>query len=114
MQSVSAEITTPRDVVAITQHAALRMQQRGIAIEAVEQVLTFGRRIHAKGITYRVVGRKEVAKYSPHGVDVTACQGLQVLVSSDGAVVTAYRNHDLHGIRVTKGRGQKKCSPACH
>lgn len=108
MQSVTAGITTPQGVVAITQHAALRMPQRGIATKAVEQVLTFGRRIHAKGLTYRVVGRKEVAKYNPHGVDLTGCQGLQVLVSSDGAVVTAYRNHDLHGIRVTKGRGHQR------
>ena len=85
------EITTSHEssYVNLTQHAALRMQQRGIAADSLNQVLAYGRRIHAKGMLYRVVGRKEVARYATYGIDLKHVEGLHALVSSDGAVVLA-------------------------
>jgi len=83
----------------VSNHAAVRMQQRGIPATALAHVLTYGRRIHAKGLTYRVIGRKEVARYATQGIDLKAWEGVHALVANDGAVVTVYRNHDLHGIR---------------
>ena len=59
----------------------------------------YGRTIHAKGVTFFVIGHKEVQKYSVHGIDLGAAAGIQVLVSRDGAIVTTYRSHDLHAIK---------------
>ena len=86
--------------LSLTNHAAIRMQQRGISRAALQAVLDFGRRIHAKGLTFYVVGRKEVALYADRGVNLTNFEGLQVLVAADGAVVTTYRSRDLHAIKV--------------
>jgi hypothetical protein len=109
------KITTSQSgYVNVTQHAALRMQQRGIAAESLNQVLEYGRRIHAKGMLFRVVGHKEVARYATHGVDLTHVQGVHALVSSDGAVVTVYRSNDLHAIHAPRGHGSKKQQPNLH
>lgn len=92
---------------AVSAHAAVRMQQRGIPANAVAHVLRYGRRIHAKGLTFCVIGRKEVARYAAHGVDLKAWEGIHALVANDGPVVTVYRNHNLHGIRKTRAARQK-------
>lgn len=86
----------------LTRHAQLRMQQRGIRDRDVEMAIRFGRQIHAKGLTYYVVGRKEMQDPSLAGQDVSRLAGLQVLVHSEGGVVvTTYRNADFHSIRST-------------
>ena len=92
-------IPSPSFPLSLTNHVAIRMQQRGISRAALQTVLTFGRRIHAKGLTFYVVGRKEVALYSDRGVNLANFEGLQVLVAADGAVVTTYRNRNLHSIK---------------
>ncbi|CAG9261394.1 conserved hypothetical protein [Paraburkholderia unamae] len=86
----------------LTDHAAVRMQQRGISAVAIEAALTYGRSIRAKATTFYVVGRKEVQHYASVGIDLSAMSGLQVLVGDDGAVITVYRNQDLHAIRSTR------------
>ena len=86
-------------VPALTKHACTRMQQRGISLDAIDAALAYGRAIHAKGLTFFVIGHKEVRKFSAQGVDLDAVAGIQVLVSSDGSVVTTYRSHDLHAIK---------------
>ncbi|TAL98756.1 MAG: DUF4258 domain-containing protein [Paraburkholderia sp.] len=83
----------------LTNHAVVRMQQRGIPADAIDAALTYGRSVHAKDATFYVVGRKEIQRYASRGIDLSAMSGLQVLVGSDGAVITAYRNQDLHAIR---------------
>lgn len=56
-------------------HALLRMQQRGIRPELVEQVLRYGRAIHARGLLFRVIGRKEVAFFAARGINLRAAEG---------------------------------------
>ena len=102
-------IASPSFPLSLTNHAAIRMQQRGISRAALQTVLTFGRRIRAKGLTFYVVGRKEVALYADHGVNLAKFEGMQVLVANDGMVVTTYRNRDLHAIKVqARGRLSKQ------
>lgn len=84
------------------QHAALRMQQRGISAHVVELVLRYGRVIYSRGLAFRVVGRKEVQRYAALGIDLSDAAGVHVLVEHDGRVVTTYRNHDLRKIRPAK------------
>lgn len=90
----------------LTRHAAVRMQQRAIPVRAIDAALAFGRQIRAKGVTFCVIGRKEVRCYARLGVDLSEAEGLQVLIGSDGAVVTAYRNRNLHAIKATPRRGR--------
>lgn len=101
-----SQASTSQPVVPLTEHAAVRMRQRGVASGAIDAAVSYGRHIHAKGVTYCVVGRKEVKRYAALGVDLSEAEGLQVLLSSDGAVVTVYRNRDLHRIKVTPRRGR--------
>jgi hypothetical protein len=49
-----------------------------------------------------VVGRKEVDKYKGMGIDLSKAQGVHVLLSTQGQVITTYRNHDLRNIRPKK------------
>ena len=83
----------------LSKHASTRMRQRGIGLDDIDAALTYGRTIHAKGVTFFVIGHKEVQKFSAHGIDLDAFAGIQVLVSHDGSVVTTYRSHDLHAIK---------------
>jgi hypothetical protein len=86
----------------LTRHAELRMQQRGIQSSDIELAVRYGRRIHAKGLTYYVVGRKEVKRQAQAGENISRLSGLQVLVQeTEGVVVTTYRNTDFHTIRST-------------
>lgn len=87
---------------ALSQHAEVRMQQRGIRRTDIELAVQYGRRIHAKGLTYYVVGRKEVERQAMQGRNISSLAGLQVLVQEDeGLVVTTYRSADFHAIRST-------------
>ncbi len=86
----------------IATHAAVRMQQRGISPAFVEAVLEYGRTVHARGLTFRVIGRKEVVRYADLGLDLSRAEGVHVLLENDGAVVTTYRDHDLRKIRPSK------------
>jgi hypothetical protein len=96
------EATSPNRRPALSHHAEVRMQQRGIRRTDIELAVQYGRRIHAKGLTYYVVGRKEVERQAMLGRNISSLAGLQVLVQEeDGMVVTTYRNTDFHAIRST-------------
>ena len=43
-------------------------------------------------------------RHAALGLDLSAAEGLQVLVGPDGAVVTMYRNHDLRSITASARR----------
>lgn len=98
----------------LTAHAAVRMRQRGISAQLIEVVLTYGRQIEAKGVVFCVVGRKEVAHHAALGLDLSAAEGLQVLVGPGGAVVTMYRNHDLRSIKASPRRARHAHRAAHH
>lgn len=59
----------------LTDHAGLRMQQRHIPPHLLEMVLEYGRTIHARGATYKVVGRKEVEHFQRKGIDLRDAEG---------------------------------------
>lgn len=86
----------------LTRHASLRSQQRSISLPTIDLVTTYGRKIHARGATFMVVGRKEVDRYKGMGIDLSKAQGVHVLLSTQGQVITTYRNHDLRNIRPKK------------
>jgi len=100
----SATFGVPALEYPISQHAELRMQQRHISPQVLEDVLRYGRLIYSRGVAFRVVGHKEVERYAARGIDLRMAEGVHVLVGPDGGVITAYRNHDLRKIRPTKRR----------
>lgn len=99
MQTISSAEFHP-----LTNHAGLRMQQRHISSRLVDAVIRYGRTIHARGATYKVIGHKEVERFASRGIDLREADGIQVIIGHDGAVITAYRNHDLRKIRPSKRR----------
>ena len=70
----------------------------------IDLVLTYGRTVHSRGATYMVIGRKEVEAWAQKGLDLRAAEGVHILLTADGAVITTYRNHDLRKIRPSKRR----------
>ena len=83
----------------LSRHAWERMCGRGIPPAAVEAVLESGRKVHIRGAAIHAIGRKEVAYYRQLGRDLSAFEGLQIVCSPEGLVITTYRNHDFNGLR---------------
>jgi hypothetical protein len=89
---------------AMTRHAMERIQSRGIAGEAVQAALAYGRVVQVRGAEIHAIGRKEVESYAARGVDLGPFVGVQVVCSGDGAVITVYRNNDFRGLRPQRCR----------
>lgn len=93
----------------LTQHATLRMTHRGIDSEVIESVIEFGRVVFTRGAMIHAIGRKEVERYrKEENIDLSDCEGVQVVCSTEGSVLTVYRNHDFRGLRTGLGRGRKR------
>jgi hypothetical protein len=80
----------------LTDHASLRMSQRGICRDQLAGVIRFGRCRRARGARFFFVGRKEVERYAREGLDLRPLENLQVLMAPrSDAVITVYRNSRL-------------------
>lgn len=83
-----------------TLHAGERMTERCLTPNAIEVAEEWGRVVYTRGAVILAIGRKEVATArTTAGVDLSRLEGLTVVTSSEGVVVTAYRNRDLSGLR---------------
>jgi hypothetical protein len=78
------------------------MDARSISIEALRSALKYGRTTWTRGARIFAIGRKEVQFYRAHGVDLSRFEGVHVVESADGTVITVYRNRDLRGLRPDK------------
>ncbi len=83
----------------LTQHAWERMSGRGLSPAAVRLVLTYGRAAYVRGATIYVVGRREARNFRRDGIELSTVEGVQVVCTDSGAVLTVYRNRDLRGLR---------------
>ncbi len=83
----------------LTQHAMERMATRGVRADAIDAVLSFGRVVYIRGADIYAIGRKEVALYAREGIDLAAYEGIQIVVTSDGHILTVYRNRSFSGLR---------------
>lgn len=75
-----------------TDHARLRMAQRGVSDAQVERVLQYGRKIHHRGVLVFLVGKREVQQYVGLTDDIHELEGLHVVINTERVVITAYRN----------------------
>ena len=80
-------------------HALKRMNQRALSPQTIEMAILYGRMIYAKEARCYVVGKKEATQYRDRGLNIESVEGVHVLVSSTGQVITAYRNRNLSNIR---------------
>jgi len=88
----------------LTAHASRRMTERRLSRETVGMVMTYGRVARVRGANIYAVGRKEVEEYLADGVNLARLQGVQVVCTPDGLILTVYRNNNLRGLRPRDGR----------
>ena len=79
----------------ITTHAQERMSQRGINQFAIELAIKIGRSFYSKNALFFFIGKKEVKKYFEVIPSITKYEGVVVISSSKGAVLTTYRNKNF-------------------
>lgn len=91
----------------LTRHAWERMTGRGLSPAAIRLVLNHGRTVHIRGATIYVVGRKEVGRYRQDGIELSSVEGVQVVCTDSGSILTVYRNRDLRGLRPRSRRARR-------
>lgn len=82
-----------------THHAKHRMGSRRLPPEAINAALCYGRVVFTRGAEIHAIGRKEVLAWAREGIDIADYEGVQVVCTSEGVVLTVYRNRDLRGLR---------------
>ncbi len=85
-----------------SQHAQIREGQRGISQKQVVLAYQYGRVIHSRRAVYHVIGNKEIEKYGSIEPELKVMNGVQLVMSSNGTVLTAFRNKDLRRVRPFK------------
>ena len=95
----------PRQV--ITNHGRRRMTGRRISEAALSAVMNYGRVVYVRGAKIYAIGRKEVGAFVRKGVNLADFEGIQVVCSPDGAVMTVFRNRDFRGLR-PRGRRHRR------
>lgn len=88
----------------LTEHARQRMSARRLPEAAVKAALDHGRVEHVRGAAIHAIGRKEISRCRRQGIDLSPFDGVQVVCSPDGVVLTAYRNRDFRGLRPQRRR----------
>lgn len=98
-QVIEKSTATIRIQDQLTNHAWERMTARTLNLEAVEAVFDYGRLVHVRGAEVYAIGRREVDFYAKMGIDLQLFEGIQVVCSPDGAILTVYRNRNFRGLR---------------
>lgn len=88
----------------LTKHAKQQMDARRVRAEALAATLSFGRKVHIRGAIIYAIGKREARKWGRRGIDLSRFEGVQAVCSPDGAVMTVYRNRDLHQLRPRRRR----------
>ena len=82
-----------------TQNLQTRMATRHLSEHAVAATLVYGRIVQIRGAEVYALGRNEVRRYAREGVDLSAFEGIQVVCTREGTVMTAYRNRAFRTLR---------------
>ena len=79
------------DTIQMTKHATERRLKRGIQDLQVSIAIDFGQRVHGTGVEICFLGRKDIPDWvNPKYAE--RMEGTVVVLSSEGAVITTYRN----------------------
>ncbi|HEY1389359.1 MAG TPA: hypothetical protein VGF38_12520 [Ktedonobacterales bacterium] len=79
-------------VASFTWHARKRGARRNVAPDAVDYVLAHGRMIQRTGAMFYFLGRRDIPPCDRRANWASRLEGSIVVVASDGAVITIYRN----------------------
>lgn len=83
----------------VTAHARTRMSQRAIRPDVLDLAMLFGREVHAANAVFVVVGHREVIEAREDGIDIEFLDGIHVVCSRRGAVITVYRDRSLRALQ---------------
>ena len=75
-----------------TDHAMRRRFGRSISDDAINATLDFGRRYWNHGSLVYRLDRRSIAKAKEQGFNIRQHEGIHVVLSQDGIILTAYRN----------------------
>jgi Domain of unknown function (DUF4258) len=100
-KAMKEEVIKLADLV-LTDHALARMYARRFSETAVQAALQHGREVHGRGAVIFAIGRKEVMRARTSGIDLTGYEGIHVVCSREGSIMTVYRNRDLRDLRPRK------------
>jgi hypothetical protein len=92
----------------VTKHAAERMNARRLSFSGVNSVLCYGREVHVRGAVIYAIGQNEVDLAKRCGIDLQAFDGLHVVCSREGAILTVYRNRSLSGLRTRSSKNYRR------
>lgn len=87
------------EAIKLTLHARKRMNARSLGIRAINAALDFGRIVRTRGAVIYAIGHKEVQRYRKVAGDLHRFEGVHVVCSPEGTVLTTYRNHDFKNLR---------------
>ena len=82
----------------LTVHARTRMSQRAIRPDIIRLAMLFGREVHAANAVFVAVGRREVCAARIDGIDIDDLEGITVVCSRSGCVMTVYRDRTLRAL----------------
>ncbi|TNF32993.1 MAG: DUF4258 domain-containing protein [Deltaproteobacteria bacterium] len=85
--------------LSLTHHAAYRARTRSIPAEALDAAMTFGRHRAVRNADIYTLGWREVRALAARGIDVARWEGVEVVCSHDGDVLTTYRNTNARALR---------------
>jgi hypothetical protein len=88
----------------LTNHAWKRMTSRGVSSAAVEAVFDYGRLTYIRGAAIYAIGRKEVGRFAKQGIDLSSFEGIQVVCTTGGKILTVYRNRGFRRLRSYRRR----------
>jgi hypothetical protein len=80
-----------RPVIRCTQHAILRQRQRNLSDADIDYVMRYGASYHRTGITFTFLRKRDIDPEDRDQERFTRLEGM-VILSSDGVIVTVYRN----------------------
>lgn len=95
----ASPLSSPQPFPRITRHALQRSRERGIPLTAVQAVIDFGHPRSIRGAEIYMIGWRDVRFYRECGLDLSRFEGIEVVCSHDGAVLTVYRNENNKALR---------------
>lgn len=83
---------THETALLVSQHAASRTARRNVPPDALDYVLTYGRRIQRTGVTFYFLGRRDLPPADRQTGWAARLEGTVALLGNDGQLITVYRH----------------------
>lgn len=99
MKAMTIYMNSEQFFLGLTNHAAKRSTQRGMKNKHIANLLRFGRKNYKNGAIYYSVGTKEISRYKDICPGLKEMNGMHLIVSINGNVITMFRNKSFRHIR---------------